>query len=146
MSAKKRYVPPKLARHNSDSGFTGRQRNLIRSMRLEAESSPHSEPVVGPECVTLIDLDRRYVQVSEEFCTLVGYDREALIGKRYDDLTAPGTNDIRMVFNLFCQLQYMHGLWLLLTRSGSRILGRYESWLRPDRLIEAHMQVVGVEY
>lgn len=92
--------------------------------------------------VTVVDLDRRYVQVSDEFCRLVGYDRETLLGKRYDDLTAPETNDVFTTFNLFCQLEYMQGLWMLVARSGTRILVRYEAWLRPDRLIEGHMRLI----
>jgi PAS domain-containing protein len=106
------------------------------------EEKSDSEVLVAGDYRTLIDLDRRYVYVSDEFCKLVGYSREELIGTRYDDLSAPGTNDLRTVFNLFCQLEYMHGLWMLLARGGNRVLVRYESWLRPDLLIEAHMQLV----
>jgi PAS domain S-box-containing protein len=101
-----------------------------------------SEAIVADDYRTVIDMDRRYVYVSDGFCELVGYTREELIGKRYDDLSAPETNDLRTVFNLFCQMEYMHGLWVLVARSGARILIRYESWIRPDRLIEAHMQLV----
>jgi PAS domain S-box-containing protein len=101
-----------------------------------------SEAIVADDYRTVIDMDRRYVYVSDGFCKLVGYTREELIGTRYDDLSAPETNDLRTVFNLFCQMEYMHGLWVLVARSGARILVRYESWLRPDRLIEGHMQLV----
>lgn len=100
------------------------------------------EAIVAGEYRTVIDMDRRYVYVSDAFCRLVGYTREELIGKRYDALTAPETNDLRTVFNLFCQLEYMHGLWMLVARSGTRILVRYESWVRPDQLIEGRMQLV----
>jgi PAS domain-containing protein len=113
------------------------------SSHVAAEKSD-SETIVAGDYRTLIDLDRRYVYVSDEFCELVGYSREELIGTQYDDLTAPDTNDLRTVFNLFCQLEYMHGLWMLLARGGHRVLVRYESWLRPDLLIEAHMQLVPV--
>jgi PAS domain S-box-containing protein len=118
-------------------------------MSHEKQSDSHSEfpgsaseAIVPDDYRTVIDMDRRYVYVSDAFCKLVGYTREELIGKRYDDLSAPETNDLRTVFNLFCQMEYMHGLWVLVARSGARILIRYESWLRPDRLIEAHMQLV----
>ena len=49
-------------------------------------------------------MKRRYVLVSDDFCRLVGYEREELLGKRYDDLTDPETNDLLTVFNLSCQL------------------------------------------
>ena len=92
---------------------------------------------------TVVDLDRRYVDVSDGFCNLVGYKREELIGKRYDELTAPGTNDIPTVFSLFKRTGYMHGLWVLINRQGDNILVRYESWILPDSMmIEGRMEMV----
>jgi PAS domain-containing protein len=101
---------------------------------------------VGPEYVTVVDSDRKFVQASDNFCQLVGYRREELIGKRYDDLTAPDTNDIPNVFGMFARLGYMRGLWMLVTCKGTRILVRYECWLRPDCYIEGHMEIVGAGY
>jgi PAS domain S-box-containing protein len=101
---------------------------------------------VEPQYITVVDSDGKYVEVSDSFCQLVGYQREELVGKRYDDLTAPHTNDIPKVLALFARQGYMHGLWLLVSRGGSRILVRYESWLRPDSYIEGHMEVVGAGY
>jgi PAS domain S-box-containing protein len=101
---------------------------------------------VEPQYVTAVHSDRKYVEVSDSFCQLVGYKREELIGKRYDDLTAPNTNDIPTVSDLIQKLGYMHGLWLLVSREGTRILVRYEAWLRPDSYIEGHMKVVGAGY
>ena len=146
MSSRKPYISPCVIRHDSDSEFPEWKRNLIRSLRLELDPGRTCSPTVGRDYRTVVDLDRRYVEVSDDFCRLVGYDRETLIGKRYDELSAPGTNDIHTVFNLFCQLEYMHGLWMLLARSCTRILVRYESWLRSDRLIEGHMKLVDGGY
>ena len=131
MSAKEQYELQSESQENPGSAS---------SRATEESFAP--EAIVAGDYRALIDLDRRYVYVSDAFCKLVGYTREELIGTRYDDLSAPGTNDLRTVFNLFCQLEYMHGLWMLLARGGNRILVRYESWLRPDLLIEAHMQLV----
>jgi PAS domain S-box-containing protein len=112
----------------------------VRSLRQEL-AAPQFE--VHPQYFTVVDSDRRYIEVSDSFCQLVGYQREELVGKQYDDLTAPNTNDIPTVFGLFQELGYMHGMWMLVTREGTRILVRYESWLRPDSYIEGHMEVVG---
>ncbi|HTW24155.1 MAG TPA: PAS domain S-box protein [Candidatus Baltobacteraceae bacterium] len=127
--------------HSQSAGSHGNG-NGLRPASNVAEEKSDIEVIVPDDYRALIDLDRRYVYVSDEFCKLVGYTREELIGKRYDDVSAPDTNDLRTVFNLFCQLEYMHGLWMLLSSGGKRILVRYESWLRPDCLIEAHMQLV----
>jgi PAS domain S-box-containing protein len=115
-------------------------KNLFRVLREDA--SGQNSSTVKPVYTTLIDGDRRYVEVSDSFCQLVGYGREELIGTRYDDLTAPGTNDIPTVFRLFVKNGYMHGLWMLRHRDGTPILVRYESWVRSDCLIEGKMERV----
>src|SRR5580700_10469425 len=97
MSSRKPYVSPSVIRHDSDSEFPEWKRNLIRSLRLEVDNRLSGIQVVSQDYVTVVDLDRRYVHVSDDFCKLVGYDRETLIGKRYDDLSAAETNDIPMV-------------------------------------------------
>ncbi len=97
---------------------------------------------VRADYTTVVDGDRRYVEVSDSFCQLVGYSREELLGKRYDDLTAPSTNDIPTVFRLFVSQGYMHGLWMLISHTGTPILVRYESWVRSDCYIQGKMELV----
>jgi PAS domain S-box-containing protein len=143
MCPKRPYIPPRVVRHDSDSEFPEWKRNLIRALYREPNNDASLPAVASCDYRTIVDLDRRYIHVSDDFCRLLGYEREDLVGKRYDDLSAPDTNDILTVFNLFCQLEYMHGLWMLVASTGTRILVRYEAWLRPDMLIEGHMQLVG---
>jgi PAS domain-containing protein len=45
---------------------------------------------VRKEYAAVVDRNRRYVQVSDSLCKLLGYQREELIGKQCDDVTAPG--------------------------------------------------------
>jgi len=97
---------------------------------------------IAPVCTTVVDLDRKYVHVSESFCGLVGYKSEELIGTRCDRLTAQNTTDIPTTYNLFSRLGYMHGLWVLVHRTGYRILIRYEAWLRPDTNIQSTIEVI----
>ncbi len=83
--------------------------------------------------------------MSDSFCQLVGYRREELIGKRYDEVTAPGTNDIPTIFRLFVNHGYMHGLWMLMHRNGTRVLVRYEAWVRYDCYIQSKMDLVSAD-
>jgi PAS domain S-box-containing protein len=101
--------------------------------------NPH---LVTPAYTAVVDKERKYVEVSESFCKLVGYKAEELIGTRYDELTAPGTADIQTTSNLFARLGYMHGLWTVVHRTGYRILIRYESWLRSDANIESNIELL----
>ena len=98
---------------------------------------------VRPDYVVVVDLNRKYREVSEGFCKLLGYTREDLIGRRVDSITAHGTNDVRIVFELFQRSGYMHGIWIFENRSGTRIIVRYEAWLRYDRQIECKMEMLG---
>jgi PAS domain S-box-containing protein len=99
---------------------------------------------VAPTYTTVINRERRFVHVSESFCKLVGYKAEELIGRRYDHLTALNTADIPTTSRLFYKHGYMHGLWVLVHRTGYRILIRYESWLRPDANIQSNIEVVQI--
>jgi len=146
MSKPKPYIPPHVNRHESQADCPDRTRDAVKSMRQELESSASPRCEVKPEFITVVDSDRKFVQVSESFCRLLGYRPEELIGKPYDEVTAPNTNDIPTVFRLFTEMGYMHGLWLLASRHGTRVLVRYESWIRPDSYIEGHMELVGARY
>jgi len=113
----------------------------LDNMSRPAGSRPCAH--VRPQYVVIVDANRRYVDVSDSFCKLLGYSREALIGKQYDEFTVPGTTDIPVVFELFAIAGYMHGIWVLANRSGTHLLVRYEAWRRSDGLIEGQMELLG---
>jgi PAS domain-containing protein len=70
-----------MIRHDLDSVRPEWKRNLIRSLQQNPDSDSSPLAILSPDYVTVVDLDRRYVHVSDEFCRLVGYEREELIGK-----------------------------------------------------------------
>ena len=144
MPKAKPYVPPHVIRYKSEADCPDSVRDVLKSIRQGLDITPRYG--VKPEFITVVDGDRNFVEVSESFCQLLGYRREELIGKPYDDVTAPNTNDIPTVFRLFSEMGYMHGLWMLAGRRGTRVLVRYESWIRPDSYIEGHMELVGAGY
>ena len=144
MSKEKPYIPPRFIHYQSEADCPANVRDIVRSIRQELDITFRCE--VKPEFITVVDSDRKFVQVSKSFCLLLGYRSEELIGKPYDEVTAPNTNDIPTVFRLFTETGYMHGLWLLASRKGTRVLVRYESWIRPDSYIEGHMELVGAGY
>lgn len=144
MSEEKPYIPPHFDRYDSETDYPDRVRDAVKLMRQKINITPQCE--VKAEFITVVDSHRKFVEVSESFCRLLGYRREELIGKPYDDVTAPNTNDIPTVFRLFSEMGYMHGLWMLASRRGTHILVRYESWIRPDSYIEGHMELLGAGY
>jgi PAS domain S-box-containing protein len=135
---KKPYVPPRVKvydlSYNLPRWLHGMRDELTRAVR-----NPH---LVTPAYTTVVDKDRKYIEVSETFCELVGYERKDLIGRHYDLLTAPEAADIETTYNLFERSGYFHGLWMLVHRTGYRILVLYESWLRADSNIESNIELI----
>jgi PAS domain S-box-containing protein len=100
----------------------------------------------APTCTILIGKDNSYVEVSDGFCRLLGYTREELLCMKLDDLAAPGTADLTTAFNLSKGTGSARGLWLLVSREGTRILVRYESRFRIDLLMQTQLELMGAGY
>ncbi len=139
------YVPPKVIRQPAEAEYLAFLKNQ-KKVASERSGVKLSTDWSRQAYVTVVDHERRYIEVSDDFCKLIGYDRDELLQKKYDDVTAPNTSNVEVTLSLFERLGYMHGLWMLVSREGTRILVRYESWLRPDNLIEGHMEVLGAGY
>ena len=133
MGTKKEYVPPRLTAY--DPKNIPEWLNLMQQDLLKGAHVP-------PTYTTVVDQDRKYVHVSNNFSELVGYKIEELIGTQYDHLTVPNTADIPTTYTMFSKLGYMHGLWMLNHRTGHRILIRYEAWARPDKNIQSNIELV----
>jgi PAS domain S-box-containing protein len=144
MSYRKPYPAPSVTQHGFGNEYLAW---ITRSLESPTEEQGRfRQRAAESDYVTVVNHDREFVEVSDNFCQLVGYEREELLGKQYDELTAPNTYDIEKFARLFAKLGYMHGLWLLVSRGGTRILIRYDAWVRPDALIETHMELVGAGY
>jgi PAS domain S-box-containing protein len=97
---------------------------------------------VQPDYVTVVNSRRKFVEVSPAFCKLLGYTEEELIGKTYDEITVPRTNDIPLILEMFLKIGYMSGIWVLAHRSGTKLFVRYESVIRKDGLFESQMELL----
>jgi PAS domain S-box-containing protein len=136
-----RYTPPlasglscKEAYPSSIDGTTSRENH-----------SPESE--TSSTCSILIGKDNIFVEVSDGFCRLVGHSRAELLGMKLEDLAAPGTVDITTAFNPSKATGCAHGLWLLISREGTRILVRYKSRVRSDDLLmQSQLELIGAGY
>jgi PAS domain S-box-containing protein len=111
---------------------------------MEKQSSPDVNTT--PTCTILIGKDGRYQEVSDGFCRLVGYSRPELLRMKLEELAAPGTTDITATFDPSKATGCAHGLWLLVSRQGTRILVRYESRARIDLLMQTQLELIGAGY
>ena len=136
-----RYTPPLAAELTCKEACPASMRdtNPKQNPSPESEDKPTFSIVVGEQ--------NNYVEVSEGFCKLVGYSRVELLQMKLGDLAALGTADITTGFNPSKATGCDHGLWLLVSREGTRILVRYESRVRSDDLlIESQLEVIGAGY
>ena len=140
MPDKKPYSPPRVFHYESQGEIPSSSNGGDEGTLSEVEGQLGFH--VAPEFTAVVDTNRRYLDVSDSFCQLVGYRRDELIGKTYDEISASGTNDIPTVFRLFIKNGYMHGLWMLVHRRGNPILVKYEAWLRADSQIQSNMELV----
>ena len=133
-----RYTPPLAVELTRKVAYPALMPNAIQ----------HHEPspAAAPTCTILIGKDNGYLEVSEGFCRLLGYSREELLRMKLEDLAAPGTADITTTFNPSKETGCAHGLWLLVSREGTRILVKYESRVRIDLSMQTQLELIGAGY
>ncbi len=120
----------------------------VPEVPLEAQTpSPSVSSVhctrVQPEYVTVISARRKFVDVSPSFCKLLGYTREELLDRLFDDFTVPYTANIPIIWRLFVWTERMAGIWVFAHRSGTKLFVRYEAFARSDGFYEVHMELLG---
>lgn len=109
---------------------------------LETQLNPQPGTRVRHQYYTVVDSNRTFLEVSNSFCHLLGYERKEIVGKKYDEFTAPHTSDIATVYCLFARTGYMHGLWVFRNQAGDNVLVQYEAWIRADGKIQSVMEQV----
>ena len=110
---KKPYTPPRIISYVPDQVPEW----IVECLQNDLGISEPSGPRVSSIYTTVVDSDRKYVWVSDNFCELLGYKIDELIGRRYDEVTASTTSDIPATSRMFKKLGYMHGLWMLMHSS-----------------------------
>jgi len=135
-----RYTPPLAVELTCKAAYPDSMTNAIQ------EHTPSRPRIGSPTCTILIGKDNSYLEVSDGFCRLVGYSRDELLQMKLEDLAAPGTADITTAFNPSEKTGCAHGLWLLVSREGTRILVRFESRVRIDSLMQTQLELIGAGY
>lgn len=110
--------------------------------RLEAllHIGAHVPHALRGRYVASVDAERRYVDVTDGVCELLGYSREELLQMRIDDVTLPGTADVPSMFSTYRRKGSQKGRFVLRHRSGKPIPIRYHSIVFPDGCMVASWQ------
>jgi PAS domain S-box-containing protein len=116
-----------------------RQNLRVLQRELEAHESSttdriaHSHSEIAGDYVAFVDAGRRYVEVTDGVCRLLGYRREELLTKTIDDVTAPELRlDVPETFRQYVAKGGLEGQFCLLAKDGRRIPIRYQAKVYPD--------------
>jgi len=141
MQKRARYFPPRTVTFELGNKVLPAE-VFNAAQLLERHVNPQPGTRVKHQFSTIVDSDRKFVEVSNSFCQILGYSRQELVGKRYDEFTAPDTTDIATVYCLFARTGYMHGVWVFRDRAGENVLVQYEAWIRADAKIQSVMELI----
>jgi PAS domain-containing protein len=82
VSEDKPRTPPRTIRYGSEREHPEWAKKLAKALGQELGNPEIPRTRVEPKYLMVVDIDRRFVEVSDSFCQVVGYSREELIGKR----------------------------------------------------------------
>lgn len=98
------------------------------------------------ECRIVLNIQGRFMRVSDAFCRLVGHHQSDLLGKMVSDVMVPDTFDLGRYLMVVQGCGHLQGLLVLAHRERSRILLRYEALVLSDLLIEVRLDPIGGGY
>lgn len=87
--------------------------------------------------IVVADANRRYIDVSQSVCDLLGYSREEMLTKTIDDISAPSGAHTASMFQRFAETGRMRGWYLLRHRNGHLIEIDYVAEALPDGTFRA---------
>ncbi len=122
MKEKKPYTTPVIKKYSRIEDMPSSQRPIAKILLQEA---------VG-EYDSIIDRERRWVSLSEDFAALLGYRVMDLVGRKIDDLTVPESTDLDFAFKVFFQIGTMDRVLIFLHREGKKVVVRYRARLADD--------------
>jgi PAS domain S-box-containing protein len=134
-----RYTPPLVSKLACRAACSDSMTDTVPQSIL-----PDSE--ISSPLTVLVDKDGNYVELSDGFCHLVGYTRAELAELKHDDLIAPGTADTATVPGILGSSACGQGLWLLVSKAGTRVLVHYHSLIRSDSRVQIKLELVGAGY
>jgi PAS fold len=98
------------------------------------------------ECRIVLNIQGRFMRVSDAFCRLVGHPQSDLLGKMVSDVTVPDTFDLGRYLMVVQGCGHLQGLLMLAHRERTRILLRYEALVLSELLIEVRLDPIGGGY
>ena len=106
----------------------------------------HAHAEIAGKYVVFVDTNRRYVEVTDGVCQLLGYSRQELLAMTIDDVSAPELRSaVPETFQLYVAEGGLEGQYCLLAKHGKRIPIHYQSKVYPDGCMVARWEPVSPE-
>ncbi len=109
----------------------------------QAAMTSHGHPEIEGENVAWVDRDRRYLHVTDGFLSLIGYERDEVLGRLIDDFTYPGSADPRLVFVNYLNDGQMQGRYVLRHKNGVKVPIEFRAGVLPDGCMYSVIEPVG---
>ena len=106
---------------------------VSREVRWHVVERSQARDWVGSTYVVLVNRDRRYLEVTDGVCQLLGYSRRELLERKIDDVAAPELrSEVPETFERYIGAGGMSGDYVLVRKDGTRVPIQFESWVFPD--------------
>lgn len=135
---------PTAAKHSIDAFVAKGQAPavLLATTASLLNIRSHSHPELDGQYVAFADENRRYLDVTDGVCELLGYSRDELLTMTVDDVTAPKMLDnVAPLFHRYLADGRQEGEYLLLSRRGKEIPINYIARVFPDNCMVARWEV-----
>ena len=96
-------------------------------LALKQKSSAFSSDIIA-----VVNPERRYIEVSDAVCKLVGYSKEELLRMTIDALTHPSVSNAPELFEQYLRDGFQEGNFVLKHKSGAAVPIRYRAKVLPD--------------
>ncbi len=114
---------------------------LLNALMRALQMPVHAHPELAGKFVVFVDADRRYVEVTDGVCELLGYSRSELLGKTIDEITAPEIREqVPRLFHRYRERGHLEGEFVLRRRDGTRLVIHYVSTVLPDGCMAARWE------
>ncbi len=119
--------------HDARQNLRVLQRELETHQLSTTKRIRHAHSEINGEFVVFVNADRRYVEVTDGVCRLLGYSREELLTKTIDEISAPELrSQVPETFRQYIAEGGLEGQYSVLSKDGRRIPIRYQAKVYPD--------------
>jgi len=137
------HAVPANASQNIDALITKGESPAVLLSRtaslLHIRSHSHNE--LDGRYIAFVDEQRRYLDVTDGVCELLGFTRSELLSMRIDDVTAPAMYlKTAPLFQQYLRDGLQHGDYILLRRDGKEIPINYIARVFPDGCMVARWE------